>query len=146
MTDRLTETTFRAWLRLLHAHKAAMARVEAALKQAKLPPLAWYDALLELEHAGDEGLRPFQLEKELLLPQYGLSRLLDRIEAEGYLVRQPFRGDKRGQVIVITETGKDLRRRMWPVYAGAIHSAFGARLSDEDGAALDKLLARVIQD
>lgn len=146
MSDRLTETTFRAWLRLLHAHKVAMARVEAALKAEDLPPLVWYDTLLELEHAGDDGLRPAQLEKELLLPQYGLSRLLDRIAAEGYLVRKPLPGDKRGQVVVITEAGKTLRQRMWPVYASTIQSAFGLRLSDDEGAALDRLLARVITD
>lgn len=143
---RLTETTFRAWLRLLHARQSAFARVEAALKAAGLPPLSWYDALLELEHAGDDGLRPQQLEKELMLPQYSLSRLIDRIEGEGYVTRQAFSGDRRGQLIVITETGKALRRRMWPVYAEAIGEAFGRRLSDEDAAALDHLLAKVIPD
>ncbi len=143
---RLTETTFRAWLRLLHAHQTAFARVEAALKAADLPPLPWYDALLELEHAGEDGLRPQQLEKELMLPQYSLSRLLDRIAAEGYLVRRAFAGDRRGQIIAITDSGKALRRRMWPVYAEAIGEAFGRRLSDEDAAALDHLLAKVIPD
>ena len=43
------------------------------------PPLAWYDALLEIEKAGPDGLRPFELRKLLLLPQYGTSRLLDRM-------------------------------------------------------------------
>ncbi|MEI9905696.1 MAG: hypothetical protein WDN06_18505 [Asticcacaulis sp.] len=76
--------------------------------------MAWYDALLELEHAGDEGLRPFQLEKELLLPAIRPCRACSiASKPRANLVRQPFQGDKRGQVIVITETGKDLRRRMW---------------------------------
>ncbi len=144
MSPRLTETTFRAWLRLLRAQQVAMARVEADLKQAGLPPLPWYDALLELEHAGDGGLRPSELEKELMLPQYGLSRLLDRIEADGYLKRQPLPGDRRGQVVVITEAGRDLRRRMWPIYADAVASAFGSPLSENEAATLDRLLAQVI--
>ena len=116
------------------------------MKAAGLPPLSWYDALLELEHAGEDGLRPQQLEKELMLPQYSLSRLLDRIAAEGYLVRRAFAGDRRGQTVVITESGKELRRRMWPVYAEAVGQAFGRRLTDEDAAALDHLLAKVIPD
>ncbi len=144
MSQPLTETTFRAWLRLLRAQQVAMTGVEAALKQAGLPPLSWYDALLELEHAGDEGMRPSELEKELMLPQYGLSRLLDRIEAESYLKRKPLPGDRRGQVVVITEAGRTLRRRMWPVYAEAVATAFGTALSDDEAAMLDRLLAKVI--
>ena len=67
--------------------QAAMSRVESALKAAGLPPLAWYEVLVELERAGGCGLRPFALEEALLLPQYGLSRLLARMEAAGLVVR-----------------------------------------------------------
>ena len=82
-----------------------MAEVERDLKQAGLPPLAWYDALLELHRARPEGLRPGDLEKEMLLPQYNVSRLVDRLEAAGYVVRRRIPRDGRGQVLQITEPG-----------------------------------------
>jgi DNA-binding MarR family transcriptional regulator len=140
-----SETVIRAWARLVRAQQAAMTTIETALKAAKLPPLSWYDALLELERAGEEGLRPFELEREMLLPQYSLSRLVDRIEREGYLARSPCADDGRGQVIVITKAGRDLRRRMWPIYAAAIQQAIAAHISDDEAVVLDKLLGKLLR-
>src|SRR5262249_1912407 len=132
------------WARLLKAQRTALAGVEGALKSAGLPPLAWYDALLELERAGAAGLRPFELERAMLLEQYNLSRLLDRIETAGYLDRRPIADDGRGQVVVITPSGKAMRRRMWPVYAAAIQSTFGRHLSEQQARNLDTLLGALI--
>jgi DNA-binding MarR family transcriptional regulator len=140
-----SETVIRAWARLVRAQQVAMTTIETALKAARLPPLSWYDALLELERAGEEGLRPFELEREMLLPQYSLSRLVDRIERDGYLARSPCADDGRGQVIVITKAGRDLRRRMWPIYAAAIQQAIGAHISDDEAAVLDKLLGKLLR-
>ena len=105
-----------AWARLLKASAKLLAEAERDLKEAGLPPLAWYDALLELHRARPDGLRPGDLEKEMLLPQYNVSRLVDRLEAAGYAVRRPHPGDGRGQVLQITKRGPSLIRRMWKVY------------------------------
>ena len=69
MTERASKPVVLAWARLMKAQRVALARVEAGLKRAGLPPLAWYDVLLELERAGKAGLRPFELERALLLEQ-----------------------------------------------------------------------------
>ena len=132
-----------AWVQLMRAQQAALSQIERKLKSAGLPPLAWYDALLELDRAGEKGLRPFELQRELLLPQYGLSRLLDRLEAVGYVERRPSAEDGRGQSVAITRAGRDLRRRMWPVYADALNAAIAARLTDDEAGALEALLGRL---
>ena len=144
MPGKPSETVERAWARLMRAQRIALASVERALKSAGLPPLAWYDALLELERAGAQGLRPFELERAMLLEQYNLSRLLDRIEKAGYLERRACADDGRGHVVVITPAGKAMRRRMWPVYAAAIQEAFGRRLSEQQAKNLDALLGALI--
>ncbi|MCC7348877.1 MAG: MarR family transcriptional regulator, partial [Variibacter sp.] len=68
-----------AWARLVRVQQGLLAAVEADLKAAGFPPLAWYDALLELSRAPEGRLRPLELEKAMLLPQYGMSRLVDRL-------------------------------------------------------------------
>jgi DNA-binding MarR family transcriptional regulator len=130
----------RAWARLLGAQRLALQVVERALAGARLPPLAWYDVLLELERAGKPGLRPFELQESMLLAQYNLSRLLDRIEKRGYVERRECQQDGRGQVVVITAAGRAVRRQMWPVYAAAIKAAFTDHLGTREVAALDSLL------
>jgi DNA-binding MarR family transcriptional regulator len=144
MEAKPSESAVRAWARLLKAQRIALGRIEQALKSAGLPPLDWYDALLELERAGADGLRPFELEREMLLAQYNLSRLVDRLEKAGYVERRACAEDGRGQVIAITAAGKAIRRRMWAVYAAAIQSALGDRLSEKQTEALDALLGTLI--
>ena len=64
--DKAPEEIFvHAWTRLVRAQRIAMASIQRAFKAADLPPLEWYDALLELDRAGDAGLRPFELERKV---------------------------------------------------------------------------------
>jgi DNA-binding MarR family transcriptional regulator len=100
--------------------------------------------LLEVERAGPVGLRPYELERAMLLAQYNLSRLIDRIEAAGYVERKLCTDDGRGQRVVMTDAGKVIRRQMWPVYARAIECAVGDRLSAEEAEVLGDLLGRLI--
>lgn len=143
MVTRPSEAAVRAWTRLARAHRAALGTVEARLKAADLPGLDWYDALLELERAGAKGLRPFELQKELLFAQYNLSRLVDRLVAAGHVTRRASDADGRGQLLSITASGRALRRRMWPAYAEAIEEAIGRHLADAEAGRLGDLLTKL---
>jgi DNA-binding MarR family transcriptional regulator len=137
------DTTIAAWIGLSRAQRVATASIEARLKAAGFPPLAWYDALWELERADGEGLRPFELERVLLFEQYNLSRLIDRLEKAGLVARRACPDDKRGQVLAITPEGVKLRRDMWGVYGPAIEAAVGAKLDAGEAKALAGLLAKL---
>jgi DNA-binding MarR family transcriptional regulator len=140
-----SNTVIRAWARLMKAQQLALALIEQSLKAAGLPALGWYDVLLEVERAGEDGLRPFELERAMLLAQYNLSRLVDRIERAGYVERRACEEDGRGQLIAITNAGKAIRRKMWPVYARAIEATIGQHLSAKEGETLDGLLGLLIE-
>jgi DNA-binding MarR family transcriptional regulator len=137
------EPTGRIWIALSRAGRRAVTEIERALKDAGLPPLAWYDALWELEKAGPEGLRPFELERAMLFEQYNLSRLADRLMKAGHVVRHAAPEDGRGHRLAITPAGRDIRRRMWAVYGPAIASAIGGRLDDGDAETLAALLGKL---
>src|SRR3954449_4237427 len=98
-----SDAVTKAWARLIRAREIVVAAVERDLKAAGLPPLGWYDVLLELARAPDARLRPFEIEKETLLAQYNLSRLVDRLEKEGLIAREPCDHDGRGQWVAITD-------------------------------------------
>ena len=133
-----------AWARLVLAQQAVLSAVESELKASGFPPLAWYDVLLELSRAGDEGLRPFALEQQVLLTQYNLSRLLDRLEKSGYVQRRPCADDGRGQIVAITGAGRALIKRMWPTYRAAIARHVGAKLSEDEAVRLAVLLGKLL--
>lgn len=143
--DGLHPATVTAWARLLRASQALLGAVEADLKAAGFPPLAWYDVLLELRRAGEGGLRPLALQRAMLLAQYNLSRLLDRMEREGLVARRPCPDDARGQLVVATREGLALQERMWPVYREAIRTHFGARLDSASAEVLARLLGKLLE-
>jgi DNA-binding MarR family transcriptional regulator len=139
-----SEAVIRAWARLIRAQQAVLAAVEAELKAAGFPPLGWYDVLLELTRK-DGAIRPFALEQELLLAQYNLSRLLDRLEKAGYIDRRPCPDDGRGQEVAITAAGRALVKRMWPTYRAAIARHVGSKLSEDEAARLAALLGKLTE-
>jgi DNA-binding MarR family transcriptional regulator len=137
-----TEATA-AWIRLMRVQSRVLDAVEQDLKKAGFPPLAWYDALLELSRAPSGELRPVELERQMLIPQYSTSRLIDRLVDEGLAARRECKIDKRGQFVEITEAGRELQKRMWSAYSAAIEKHVGCKLSDADAAKLCALLDRL---
>ncbi|HEY0219433.1 MAG TPA: helix-turn-helix domain-containing protein [Afipia sp.] len=137
-----TEAT-EAWIRLMRIQSRVLDAVEQDLKKAGFPPLAWYDALLELSRAPEGELRPVELEKQMMLPQYSTSRLIDRLVDEGLAARRECEKDKRGLFVEITETGRDLQKKMWSSYSAAIERHMGSKLSDAEAIQLATLLDRL---
>ena len=137
---RLTEAHVSAWAQLVRVSERVLQAVEEELKTAALPPLSWYDLLLELLRAEPGGLRPYQLQSAMLIPQYNMSRLIDRIAKAGYVERRSCDADGRGQIIRITPDGKAIQRKMWPIYRSVLEREFGSNLAEGDAERLAKLL------
>lgn len=140
--QQLSKATERAWITLLRVGPHLLDRVEAALRAEGFPPLAWYDVLWELERA-DATLRQRDLGERLLVARYSLSRLLDRLEAENLIEREPCADDARGHMLKLTRAGKTLRAKMWPAYAAAIKDAVERKLSGPEAESLAKLLDKL---
>jgi DNA-binding MarR family transcriptional regulator len=138
-----SDAAVKAWIKLIRARDQVLAAIERDLKAGDCPPLGWYDVLLELSRAADGRLRPYELEKETLLAQYNLSRLLDRLEKGGLVSREPCQDDARGQWVVITEKGRATQARTWKVYARSIQKHVGEKLDDKAAVALAELLGRL---
>ena len=139
----LSDETVTAWARLVRISQAVLSKVEADLKAADLPPLSWYDALLELERARPDGLRPYQLQERMLLAQYNMSRLTDRLAKAGYIEREDCSDDGRGQILKIDSAGRGLLQQMWPVYRKAIAAHFAEKLDTDETAALSRMLIKL---
>ncbi len=133
-----------AWRVFITAHALAIERIERELAEAGLPPLGWYDVLLELSVAPDRRLRMRELARAVVLSRSGLTRLVDRLERAGLLRREPDPADRRGSFAVLTDEGAAVRERMWPVYARGIAEHFGKHLGDEEVEVLTGALKRVL--
>jgi len=133
-----------AWIALNRAQRRVFETIEAELKSAGQPPLAWYDVLLELWREPGGRLRQSDLEHKMLFPQYGISRLVDRLEREKLVRRERCEDDARAYWVAISDKGLALRQRMWPPYAAAIQRHLGEKLSDQEAALIAEGLRKLV--
>ena len=141
--ERPSAPAIRAWARLIRVEQALLGGVEHDLKAAGLPSLVWYDVLLELVREPDGRLRHRDLHQRMLLAKYNLSRLLDRMEAVRLIDRQPVDDDARGEYVRVTTQGRDMQKRIWPVYGRAIARLFESRLHGSDVDHLLRILGKL---
>jgi DNA-binding MarR family transcriptional regulator len=141
--EKRIDKVLHVWVRLIRAHDKIVRKVETAVKAKGLPPIAWYDVLLELSRDGGRKLRPVELEKELLVAQYNLSRLIDRMEAAGLVERIACPNDARGQMIQLTAEGRAMQKRIWPAYRDAIEEHVAPDLPERELEQLAKLLGAI---
>ena len=143
MQQQPSEAIVLAWSRLVRTGQSLLGKVEEELKRAGYPPLTWYDVLLELDRVPEGRLLQAVVQSRVMLAQYNLCRLADRLEREGLLERFQCPDDGRSNVLAITERGREMRRRMWPVYADAISRHLGAQLSEDEAADLARILGKI---
>jgi DNA-binding MarR family transcriptional regulator len=142
MSSRVPEPHLSAWRSVLNAHASVVARVEEALAQADLPPLAWYDVLWALRRAPGRRIRMADLADSLTLSRGGLTKLADRLEASELLRRERAEDDGRGLYAALTPAGEQMLRRMWPVYARVLGDTFVDAMTADEAAAVAGALDR----
>lgn len=120
------------WFSFVRAHRSILKEIERRLAAEKLPPYAWYDVLWGLE-TGPEGTRRMhELADRLAIERYNLTRLVDRLEAQGLVQRSRSSEDGRAAFASITEQGRALRLQMWQVYQRAVQELFLSAFSEPE--------------
>jgi DNA-binding MarR family transcriptional regulator len=142
MRADVEEPHLTAWRALLNAHAALVGKIEEALAEASLPPLAWYDVLWAIRRAPDRRIRMAELAESLTISRGGLTKLFDRLESAGLVRREPAADDGRSFFAVITPAGNRMLRRMWPVYARVLREAFVSVVSPREAKTIGTALGR----
>ena len=94
-----------AWRGLLRAHAHLVKALDSELEQAHGLPLTSYEVLLYLDAADDGRMRMCDLASCVLLSRSGLTRLIDRLEREGFVARHSCEQDARGAYARLTDDG-----------------------------------------
>ena len=69
-----------------------------------------FNALSALRRRGEPySLSPTELSRGLMLSSGGLSKLVERLEARGLVIRTPDQTDGRGVVVALTQEGRELQ-------------------------------------
>jgi DNA-binding MarR family transcriptional regulator len=128
---------------LLGAHASLTRELSAALVASHGLTINDYGCLLILSRAGEQGMRRIDLANELQLSPSGITRLLDRLEEQGYVGKGECKEDARVSYAVLTEAGLAKIKEAWPEHVDAVERRVAAVLSEEEIRTLGELLARL---
>ena len=134
-----------AWRAFLEAHARLTTVLERDLRVHAGMPLAWYDVLVQLSEAEDGRQRMQELAQRVLFSRSGLSRLIDRMQAAGLVVREGDPRDGRGTYACVTAEGRAALRRAAPVHLSGIRTHFLDLLEENESRALAEAFQRMIQ-
>tara|TARA_B100001989_G_scaffold164087_1_gene117936 strand:- start:643 stop:1080 length:438 start_codon:yes stop_codon:yes gene_type:complete len=141
--NKKEQKIFRAWIALIRTNQAALDNVEDCLKKEGLPPLGWYDVLLEINRETDKCLRLQDIGQRVLLSKNNVTRLIDRLEKAKLVVRKKCPEDGRGVFAYITHKGQNMLKRMWPIYREAVKTHFAQNLEEHEINALITIYEKI---
>jgi len=147
MSDHPTreELTLRLWIQIVRLANRLQKDVDTSLRKSFGQNLTRFDVLSQLERVPDSQLPVGQLSTRLLTSATNITRLLDRMEADGLLVRKLSKTDRRSFVVCATSKGLELFKAMASANADWISQAFEA-ISDEKMSFLESSLHAISTD
>jgi DNA-binding MarR family transcriptional regulator len=129
----LSEGQLAAWRGLLRVHAELVKALDAELVGEHDLPLSSYEVLITLQASPERRCRMAELADRVLLSRSGMTRLVDRLERDGLLVRDTCSSDGRGCFAVLTDAGDALLARARPTHLEGVRRRF---LRHFDGADL----------
>ena len=143
MLSEQVQVAPQAWIALLRGHAATTRELSALLVAEHGLTINDFECLLTLSRAEGRRLRRVDLAGELLLTASGVTRLLDGLEAAGYVERAACASDRRVTYAVLTDPGLAKLREAADSHVAAVEELFHERYSEDELAHLGRLLARL---
>ena len=132
-----------AFSSLLGAHATLTRELSATLVASHGLTINDYGALLLLSRAGEQGMRRIDLANELQLSPSGITRLLDRLEDQGYVGKGECKEDARVSYAILTDAGLQKLREAAPGHIEDIDRKLSSALSEDEIRTLNELLGRL---
>lgn len=132
------------WRTFLRAHALLSRRLDDELRAEHGVSLAEYDALVQLASAPGRRLRMNQLADRVLLSRSGITRLVDRLVADGFVCRTQCSSDARGAEAVLTDAGIDRLRTASTTHLRGVERYFLEPLSTDQLTGLGRSLGVLV--
>ena len=129
---------------MLEATTKVRSRLAVHLEKRGLPG-PYFDVLLHLIRAPQHRLPMTHLAHKLDYTGGGMTRLADRMEADGLLRRAPDPDDRRFVYAVLTDSGRERMETAWPSHTVELTKLMSRALRPEQVADLT-VLARTVID
>lgn len=136
-------TEFSAWIGFLRYHTTLIRALDAELLAAHGLPLSSFEVMNWLAYAPGRRIRMTELAASVLLSLSGITRLVERLEREGLVIREPSPEDRRGSYATLTEAGLARVREAQVTHAAGVRRRYLDLLTPAEIAALGALWERL---
>jgi DNA-binding MarR family transcriptional regulator len=140
----LAPTELAAWRGFLRVQSTVLRELSAELEHEHGLNLSAYEVLLFLEQAPQRQLRMSELAASVLLSPSGVTRLVDRLAADGLVAKSRCAEDRRGSWATITDAGVGRLQAARRTHLAGVRSRFLAPLSDADQDALAQIWEQIL--
>jgi DNA-binding MarR family transcriptional regulator len=140
----LDDQELAAWRGLLRVHASLSKALDAQLERDHGLPLTSYEVLRYLADAEGQKMRMCDLASSVILSRSGLTRLVDRLEREGLLVRESCASDARGAFAKLTPAGHEKLAGARATHLAGVRTLFLEHVSAEELEVLGAVWARVL--
>ena len=144
MTTTIGDQKLAAWRTFLAAYGTTIRSLEHEMLDDQGIPLTWYEILVRLDATHEGRMQMKDLAECILLSRSGLTRLIDRMAADGLVDRLPCPEDRRGTYAAITDDGRNTLHRAMPSHTQSINDHFLRYLDIFDVQALERVLKKVL--
>jgi DNA-binding MarR family transcriptional regulator len=138
-----TRSEIDAWRSFLRSHAKVTRCLEAELLGEQRLSLGAYDVLAQLAEAEDQCLRMAELAEAVLLSRSGVTRLVDRLERAGLVIRERVDGDGRGVVARLTPAGANRLGIAARTHLAGVVRHFVELLDEQELAVIARLTQRI---
>jgi DNA-binding MarR family transcriptional regulator len=144
IVEPLSEHELHAWRGMLRVHAALTQSLGAEMEAGHGLSLSAYEVLMFLADAPGHRMRMRDLADSVILSRSGLTRVVDRLEADGLLCRESCPSDARGAYAKLAPKGEAKLREARVTHLAGVRTQFLDRLSADDQAALAAVWERVL--
>ncbi|MEV7189734.1 MarR family winged helix-turn-helix transcriptional regulator [Kitasatospora sp. NPDC093102] len=141
------DPTEEAFVRELSRVMLALPRaVDADIVREAGLPLSEYTPLMHLSEAPERLMRMNELAAACSLSLSGMTRVVSRLEKQGWAERAKCAGDGRGWNAILTDAGFARLEQAWPAFLVSVRRNLVDHFAGQDLAGLTDVLRRVATD
>lgn len=127
----LNEQEQQAWRAFIAAQRVVNTRIEQQLQRDAGIPHTYYEILVRLSEAPDGRLRMSELAVATQGSRSRLSHAVNRLEQAGWVRREGIESDRRGQVAIMTDLGRQKLVETAPGHVEEVRQSIFDALSEE---------------
>ena len=134
-----------AWINLHQTVRVIQARIEERLRAEA--DLSWpeFEVLMRLQVSSGHPLQMSEIAAQLVGSPSGTTRIADRLEKDGLIVRETPRENRRIVRVLLTDRGKMVLARADETFRTALQETFGDHLTDTEVAELRRELRKLLE-